>query len=100
MSEQCKCPVCSENAVPVEPYLGGSTKLNCIRCGIFEIGTISAHEVSCWSQEQRINLSGWIRENQNCKIVSSNLEQLAKLRRLSVGEKAEKILIQLAKRFP
>jgi hypothetical protein len=100
MAEQSKCPVCSEKATPIHLYQGGSTKLNCSRCGIFEIGTIAAHEISHWSHQQRVNLSGWIRENQNCKIVSSNLGQVANLRDLSVGEKAEKILIQLASKFP
>jgi hypothetical protein len=100
MAEQSKCPVCSEKATPIGPYQGGGTKFACIRCGTFEIGTIAAHQISLWSHQQLVNLSGWIRENQNCKIVSSNLGQVANLRNLSVGEKAEKILMQLAIKFP
>ena len=64
------------------------------------MGTIASHEISHWSHQQRVNLSGWIRENQNCKIISSNLGQFANLRNLNVGEKAEKILMQLACKFP
>lgn len=99
MAEQSKCPVCSEKATLTEPYQGGSSKLNCIRCGLFEIGVISAHEISCWTPQQRINLSGWIRDNQNCKILSPNLKDLSILRNLTVGEKAEKILQQFGRKF-
>jgi len=100
MAEESKCPVCSKPATPDGPYLGGSTKLSCIKCGKYEIGNIAAHEISTWSEQQRINLSGWIRENQGFKIISSNLKSLAELKNLSVGEKAEKILVRLAQKFP
>jgi|ERR1035438_4951362 hypothetical protein len=95
---QNPCPVCQTTA---DHYvLGGSAEVVCPRCGTFEIGGIAAHEISNWLHQQRVNLSGWIRENQHCKIIASNLGQLASLRNLSVGEKAEKILMQLAGRFP
>ncbi|HEU6447993.1 MAG TPA: hypothetical protein VFV23_06115 [Verrucomicrobiae bacterium] len=100
MVQQNKCPVCSEKSALADHYRGGSYKLNCVRCGLFEIGDISAHEISCWNSQQRINLSGWIRENQNCKIFSPSLKDLANLPNLTVNEKAEKILIQLAHKFP
>jgi hypothetical protein len=67
---------------------------------LFEIGDIAAHEISRWNLQQRINLSGWIRDNQNCQIFSPNVKILAQLPNLTVGEKAEKILVQLAKKFP
>lgn len=100
MPDENKCPVCSSKAKYAAPYQGGSSQLNCIRCGLFEIGVISAHEISCWNQQQKINLSGWIRDNQNCKILGSNLNALAALPNLTVGERAEKVLIQLARKFP
>jgi hypothetical protein len=100
MLEQNKCPICSEKAALADFYRGGSYKINCIRCGLFEIGDISAHEISCWNLQQRINLSGWIRDNQNCKIFGPSLNILANLPNLTVGEEAEKILMQLATRFP
>jgi len=98
--EQNICPVCSEKAQPFGNYRGGSQELDCVRCGKFKIGNIAAGQISQWSLQQRLNLSGWIRENQYCEIVSSNLAQFANLRDLTVGEKAEKILLQLAKKFP
>jgi hypothetical protein len=80
--------------------LDGSGEIVCLRCGTFEIGNLATHEISHWTNKQRVNLSGWIRENQNVKIVSSNLNQFTNLRNLSVSEKAEKILIRLAIKFP
>jgi hypothetical protein len=100
MAEQSKCPVCSEKATLAEPYRGGSYKLNCIRCGLFEIGDIAAHEITAWPKRQCANLSGWIREHQNCKILSPDLKTLASLRTPTVGEKAEKLLTFLANEFP
>jgi len=82
------------------PYQGGGYKLNCVRCGLFEIGHIAASEISVWNSQQRINLSGWIRDNQNCQIFGPNVKILANLPNLTVGEKAEKILVQFAKKFP
>jgi hypothetical protein len=99
MSE-VKCPVCSETVISAAPYEGGGSKLNCVRCGLFEIGIIASNEISVWNSQQRINLSGWIRDNQNCKILSPSLTILANLPNLPVGEKAEKILMQLARKFP
>ena len=99
MAEQSKCPVCSEDATLIDPYRGGNYKLDCVRCELFEIGGISSHEISCWTPQQKINLSGWIRDNQNCKILSPNLKDVAALRSRTVGEKAEKILQQLGRKF-
>ena len=82
------------------PYQGGGCKFNCVRCGLFEIGNIAASEISVWNSQQRINLSGWIRDNQDCQIFGPNVKILANLPNLTVGEKAEKILVQLAKKFP
>ena len=95
-----KCPVCSERATLAEPYRGGCYKLNCVRCGLFEIGDIAAHEMSSWSMRQRANLSGWIHEHPDCKILSPSLKTLASLRTPTVGEKAQKLLTFLANEFP
>src|SRR5690242_10333974 len=100
MSEQNKCPVCSKAATLAAPYQGGGYRLNCVRCGLFEIGNIAAAEILVWSPQQRINLSGWIKDNQNCQIFGPNVKVLANLPNLTVGEKAEKILVHLAKKFP
>jgi hypothetical protein len=100
MADPVKCPVCSQKAFLAELYRGGGRKLNCVRCGLFEIGDISAHQISVWSPRQRANLTGWIRENKDCKILSPDLKVLASLRTPTVGEKVEKLLIFLASEFP
>ena len=76
--------------------------MDCIFCGKFQVEKINTFttEVLGWSPQQRINLSGWIRENPNCKISESSLKDLSALRNLTVGEKAEKILVRLAQKFP
>jgi hypothetical protein len=99
MSEQSKCPICSQKVEPDGPYFGGSEMLKCVRCGKYEIGIMARHEISHWSQQQRVNLSGFVRENQGCNIVSSNLSQFKNLPNLTVGESAEKIMMLLAKNF-
>jgi hypothetical protein len=73
-----------------------------MHCGRFQTENFNTFntEVLGWSPEQRINLAGWIRENPNSKLSDSNLKSLAKLRNLTVGEKAEKILLHLARIFP
>jgi hypothetical protein len=101
MAEQNKCPICGYDVTPIGTYYaGGSTNLRCLKCGDYEIGNIAALEISSWTEQQKINLCGWLRENQNFKLVSSNLKPLSQLPNLSVGEKAEKILIRLAQKFP
>ncbi|MGD0086642.1 MAG: hypothetical protein ABSC24_05895 [Verrucomicrobiota bacterium] len=99
-SQSTKCPICG-NAANIHPNVGGGFYIiSCARCGSYESGNITQLGISNWTSQQRINLSGWIRENQNCRVVISNLQQLSNLRNLSVGEKAEKILMHLASRFP
>ena len=56
--------------------------------------------MSQWSGRQRLNLSGWIREHQDCEIVDSDIPNLAALNTPSVGEKAEKLLFRLSTAFP
>src|ERR1017187_10955679 len=89
------CPVCSTAATVINH--GPSYGISCPRCGKFIIGDIAAHEITSWSLQQKINLSGWIRENQNCEIYSPKLKGLVDLRSLTVGEKAEKILFHFAR---
>jgi hypothetical protein len=92
------CPICS-NVSTVFNH-GAVYSINCPRCGNFVVGDIAEIELKNWIAQQKINLSGWIRENPNCKIYSSDLKELTNLRTLTVGEKAEKILLLLAQKFP
>lgn len=94
------CPICSKPLTPFSLLDGGCKKYSCVKCGDFEIGNIASQQISNWTIQQRTNLSGWLRENQGFRIVSSNQKPLSELPSLSVGEKAEKLLVRLAKKFP
>jgi len=61
---------------------------------------MAAGEIKHWEIRRRANLSGWIRENPECKIVISNLKILGELPNLTVGEKAEKLIEFLANKYP
>ena len=95
-----RCPVCNREVEIINP--NGIATIECLHCGRFQTENFNTFntEVLGWSPEQRINLAGWIRENPNFKFSDSNLKSLAKLRNLTVGEKAEKILLHLARKFP
>jgi predicted RNA-binding Zn-ribbon protein involved in translation (DUF1610 family) len=91
------CPVCGINAEYddfVVPFF------RCPRCGNFSIHDIAKFEIRNWSEQQKTNLSGWIRENQECEITTSNLKTLGELPNLTVGEKAGNCLIVWLLNFP
>jgi hypothetical protein len=50
--------------------------------------------------KQRANLSSWNREHQGCAITAANLQELLALKTPAVGERADKILLFLAEKFP
>lgn len=95
-----QCPICSSSA-EFSPYNGGAgSSVVCPRCGEFGISNIAKQEIEHWTQRQKANLSGWIREHQKFEILIASLEMLAALRTPTVGEKAEKLLVFLANEFP
>src|ERR1039458_1461692 len=98
-TEQECCPVCKSPAAWSSKD-GGVWGIACPKCGNFDIGWIAARNLKQFSTIQAANLSGWIRENQGVAIAEPALKNLAKLRTPTVGEKAEKILLHLAVRFP
>jgi hypothetical protein len=98
MSLSGKCPICGSKA-SVEEFTE-RTRVVCIRCGKFALTDIARKLVPGLEQDEAIKISGWIREHESITISSDDLPLLRKLPNLTVGEKAEKILIRLAKRFP
>lgn len=99
MKENINCPVCDTDA-KVMRYSGGPVDLSCPRCGEFEVGNIAAHVLSTWPQQKKANLSGWIRENPGSQIFEPALRTLEHLRTPTVGEKAEKLLLAMARQHP
>ena len=94
------CRVCGTKADVVGYNDGSGADTICPRCGSFKIGGLASQEMSHWSQQQRVNLSGWIREHQGYEIVISDIPRLAALNTPPVGEKAEKVLLRLSTAFP
>ncbi len=99
MAEQTTCPICEEK-VTVDPYEGGSYKLNCVRCGRFSVSKLALNPLSTDVHFNRANLSGWIRENQGYQITENNLHSLLQIKSPAVGVKGEKLLLWFAKTNP
>src|ERR1039458_10142239 len=85
------CPICRTTSAMVwNTFTHFNVK--CDRCGSFELDDVAERLLTKLTDEQIAKVSGWIRENQNCTINSSKLENLLALRMPSVGEKAERVL--------
>ena len=94
------CPACGITNLCEVTTVSAGYKVRCPRCGNFSVGELAAQEIARWSTQQKVNLSGSIRENQDCKIVYSDLDKLIDLRNFTIGEKAEKLLEYLAHKYP
>ena len=92
------CPVCNNTADGV--IRDGIVYYICPRCGSYELEIPAEHEIKFWTPQQRSNLSGWIRENQGCRITFQDTKRLASMQTPSVGEKASKLLLHLSKQNP
>src|SRR5437016_3002499 len=93
------CPVCKTYAV-ISENLGGSSKVECSRCGKFSIGWQTKPPSEYFNATQIANLSGWIRENQECVLTINNIAGLASLPTPPVPEKANKLLRFVASKHP
>jgi len=93
------CPICDSPAAKVWD-LGDGPNVECKRCGKFKVGKLALLDISHWTTAQRANLSGWIREHQECTIVVSDIPNLVSLKTPSVGEKADRLLAHLARECP
>jgi nucleoside 2-deoxyribosyltransferase len=92
------CPVCLTNGATLKNE-GGGPKVVCMRCGKFQVFEFPFQMLEKVSPSQRAKISGWVRDNQGCQISSADLERLLDLPSLSVGQKAERLMLFLAGRF-
>jgi hypothetical protein len=93
-----KCPICASSANVQE-----STErvlVVCPRCGSFALTSTARKSMPTPSEEEIPKISGWIRENQDTTIRVEHLPTLNALRMPSVAEKAQRILLRLARNFP
>src|ERR1041384_8289797 len=96
--EEC-CPVC-KSVAPWRQKVDRDWSISCPRCGNFGVAWKVAKAFESLSAIQRANISGWIRENQDCSLGQEDLERLRHLRTPTVGEKAEKLLSCISRQHP
>ncbi len=95
------CPICNSNAqaVHLDP-LARRQQINCPRCGQFIFSDIFAMTRPALSNSQIATISGQTREHQGVEYRPEDWTRLTVLRSLSVGEKADRLLVYLTKKFP
>ena len=98
-----KCFICRS------PSLNGLTvsgqpeyHVDCTRCGNYHIlrRTTLLLKGKEYSDVQRANMSGFVRQSQGILIQDGDVEFLESLRTPTVGEKAVKLLLQIVQEFP
>lgn len=96
------CPVCLTPGADIASAGDGSgLTVGCRRCGMFKLGWIAENMfLAEIPPQQRANLSGWIRKNQNCVITSRNVPELLATPTPPVREKAEWLRQHLTKIYP
>src|SRR5690348_1188764 len=96
------CPICGSDGTERTPRRNDAISFKCRRCGSFQLtGTaeVVARGMECIDQTVA-NMSGWLWEHQGVVLDDRELRSLLDLRSPSVGERALKLLKELARRFP
>jgi len=100
-----KCLICS-NKIINKVTTGLTSEVKCPECGIYKItgsveGILTGEISNGKIQKIKLaNLSGWLRENQDSKINTKNKDSLLSITTPNVFEKANKLMIHLAKKQP
>jgi hypothetical protein len=94
------CPICGLQGA--EYASGDATVYTCRRCGKFSLTGTGEAVIANRKLDSRTvaNASGWIREHQGIQLTSYELEDLLQQRTPTVGERAMKLLQELARRHP
>ncbi len=93
------CKICGRSAIYADKGSFDAYSVNCPLCGCYYI-TRTAFvnlESAGFSLRQKANISGWLRENPQFEISSSNIEFLSRLNTPSFHERADKLLLFLEK---
>jgi hypothetical protein len=98
-----KCPICLSEAHSKSLNLSMDL-LECPRCGRYEISPFAKAQIANhgFSPLQIANISGWIRENSLRILGKEEIEYLISIsdKTPTVGQKAEKLLLYLSKKYP
>ncbi len=91
------CPFCLES-VNSNSHLG-SEAITCPRCGVYSISDEVFEDFDGYklTDRQKVNISGWLRENAGYGITTQNMENLSKIKTPSFHERADKLLLELEK---
>jgi len=104
-----KCPICGSPAelIEKEGFEAKRKVVKCYRCSNFTLNfegfrQIDSQILETITNEQIANISGWIRENQDSKIIltEEKIKSLMILQTLTVFEKANLILKYLGNKYP
>jgi hypothetical protein len=97
-------PLCFICGTPLEAWSRSASflEIRCLRCGSYRLSSIAEHflEPNTLNEEEAANASGYIRENPGLTILERDVAGLKSLRTPTVGEKAMKGLLALARLHP
>jgi hypothetical protein len=97
------CPICLDHNVRENPLEGvdGVFKLRCRRCGEFTVkSSFIAERPRQLTDDDVGKISGWIFEHSDRVLDGSDWGPLLGIKPLSVGAKAEKLLLYLGRKYP
>jgi hypothetical protein len=99
MNDLTDCPICQTQA-QVFRNSGGAIELSCPRCGEFVVGHISEHVLGTWSLATKGKSLRLDTRKSRLEGFRAALRTLEHLRTPTVGEKAEKLLLSMARQNP
>jgi hypothetical protein len=97
------CPICRDHNVSEDNVdgLDGVFRLNCRRCGVFVVkSSFLIENPRSLSDEEVGKISGYVFEHPDKVFEGRDWDLLLNLRMPSIGDKAEKLLSYLGKKYP
>lgn len=96
------CPICANECAEELPPTADGLTCKCPRCGRFSItgSAVRTWEANSPSARQIANASGWIRAHPSITIGSNDISGLLAVPAPTVADRADRLLIELARRFP
>lgn len=93
------CPICSEQTKFSNIGNRDAYAVTCPNCGQYSLTRTVLVNLGNTelSQRQRANMSGWLRENSDFELTTSNIDALLNLKNPSFHEKVAKLILQLDK---
>ena len=95
------CPICRMPTHDVQVTENGDS-VDCFRCGKYTISNSALSALANYLDNELVitNITGWIRENQEIKILPSTIKKIINLSTPPIAEKATRLLVYLSKEYP